>query len=396
MKLLLIIACGVLVFITHTIQAQPYIPQADADIIETLPTRSAAWFTTKSLRQQLNAEPNNLKLALSLVKHYIELGRADADPRYFGYAEAVLAPWLASPRPAPEALTLRATLYQNRHEFPAALRYLDQALALQPRLAQAWLTKALVLEVQGQYAAALKSCLPLLKLASPLAATMCINTSQSLSGQLDAAYRQLRQIVTHLNNEPPEDQQWALVTLAEMAERIGDNTAADHYYQAALAVNLRNAYLLGSYADFLQDQGRYQTVITLLANETRADGLLLRLTLAEQQAPTAALATHIDWLKARFAASRMRGDVTHQGDEARFTLHVLHQSEQALALAQKNWAVQREPRDARILLEATLATDTQKQAALPTLAFLAENHVQDVRLQVLITRLKASGAVASN
>jgi hypothetical protein len=65
-----------------------------------------------------------------------------------------------------------------------------------------------------------------------------------------------------------------------------------------------------------------------------------------------------------------------------------------LALAQKNWAVQREPRDARILLEAALATETQKQAALPTLTFLAENLVQDARLQTLITRLKAGGAVA--
>ena len=56
--------------------------------------------------------------------------------------------------------------------------------------------------------------------------------------------------------------------------------------------------------------------------------------------------------------------------------------------------MQREPRDGRILLEAALATDTQKQAALPTLRFLAENHVQDARLQVLKTRLKAGGAVA--
>jgi len=368
--------------------AQPYYPKAENEVLEQLPARGKSWFETRALRKSVEANPNDLAKALQLVRRYIELGREESDPRYYGYAEAYLTPWLQTAHPSAEVLTLRATLFQNRHEFPAALDNLNKALAQQPRLAQAWLTKALINEVQGNYAIALNSCLPLLKLASPLTSTVCINSTLSLSGQLDAAYQQLKQALQIAQAEQAQDKQWALITLAEMAERKGDIEAAEQHYQQAFEQEQRNGYLLGTYADFLQDHGRYHEVIKLLQNETRADGLLLRLTLAEQQLNLAQFGTHKETLAARFAAGRMRGDVTHQGDEARFMLHVLNEPSQALALAQKNWSVQREPRDARILLESVLAAGKVKSQAQPTLDFLAQSKLQDARLQPLVDQFK--------
>jgi Tfp pilus assembly protein PilF len=327
-------------------------------------------------------------MALKLVRRYIELGRAESDPRYYGYAEALLSPRMQAAHPPAAVLTLRATLFQNRHEFPAALEHLQTAIAQQPRLTQAWLTRALILEVQGHYADALNSCLTLSKLAPSLSASVCINSALSLSGQLDNAYQQLSQIVRIAEEEAPQDRQWALICLAEMAERKGEIEQADGYYRKAFDLKLRNGYLLGAYADFLQDQARYQEVITLLKNETRADGLLLRLTRAEQQLNLPDADIHIEILKARFAASKMRGDNTHQGDEARFLLYLLKQPELALALAKLNWAVQREPRDARILLESALAAGNNQTQAQSALDFLIQNKLQDVRLQPLIAQFK--------
>jgi len=127
-------------------------------------------------------------------------------------------------------------------------------------------------------------------------------------------------------------------------------------------------------------------VVKLLKDETRADGLLLRLTRAEQQLNLPEADTHIAILKARFAASKMRGDNTHQGDEARFLLYLLKQPEPALALAKLNWGVQHEPRDARILLESALAVGKSKPQAQPTLDFLIQNRLQDARLQPLVAQ----------
>lgn len=390
MKDLLTIVLVFSCLIYSPVYAQPYYPKTDNEVLEQLPARGKSWFEIRSLRKMVESNPDDLSKALQLVRRYIELGRAESDPRYYGYAEAVLTPWMQTAHPAAEVLTLRATLFQNRHEFPAALDNLNKALAQQPRLAQAWLTRALIQEVQGNYAAALKSCLPLLKLAPRLTATVCINSTLSLSGQLDAAYQQLKQAVQIAQTEQPQERQWALITLAEMAERKGDVETAELHYRKAFDLEQRNGYLLGTYADFLLDHGRYDEVIKLLQNETRADGLLLRLTKAEQQLNLLEADSHKETLKARFAASRMRGDSSHQGDEARFMLHLLNKPDKALELAQKNWLVQREPRDARILLEAALASGKIKQEAQPTLEFLARSRLQDARLQALIDQLKGA------
>lgn len=392
MKQILMIVLAFTWPIQNSAYAQPYYPKSDNEVLEQLPARGKSWFEIRSLRKRVESNPGDLAKALQLVRRYIELGRAESDPRYYGYAEAVLTPWMQTTHPAAEVLTLRATLFQNRHEFPAALDHLNKALAQQPRLAQAWLTRALIQEVQGNYAAALNSCLPLFKLAPPLTATVCVNSTLSLSGQLDADYQQLKQAVQIAQTEQPQDRQWALITLAEMAERKGDVETAEQLYRKVFDLEQRNGYLLGTYADFLQDHGRYDEVIKLLQNETRADGLLLRLTRAEQKLNLPEADTHIEILKARFAASRMRGDSSHQGDEARFMLHLLNKPDKALELAQKNWLVQREPRDARILLEAALASGNIKQEILPTLDFLSQTRLQDVRLQALIDQFKGAGS----
>lgn len=372
--------------------AQPYYPKTDNEVLEQLPARGESWFEIRSLRKSVESNPNDLPKALQLVRRYIELGRAESDPRYYGYAEAALAPWMLSANPSAETLTLRATLFQNRHEFPAALDYLNKALAQQPRLAQAWLTRALIQEVQGNYAAALKSCLPLLKLASSLTANVCMTSTLSLSGQLDSAYQQLNQAIQMAHSEQPQEKQWALITLAEMAERKGNDEAAEQHYRKAFDLEQRNGYLLATYADFLMDHKRYNEVIKLLQNETRADGLLLRLTMAEQQLNLPEAGSHRETLEARFAASRMRGDSSHQGDEARFMLHVLNKPELALELARKNWSVQRESRDARILLEAALASGRASHEAQPIFDFLAQSRLQDARLQPLIEQFKRAGS----
>lgn len=365
---------------------EPYKPLSDDDVLERAPKASAEWRQLRILRQRLAEIPAAPDSALVLARKYIELGRTESDPRYFGRAESVLLPWLREESRSAEALTLRATLYQSRHEFGKALADLSAALARQPRLVQAWLTRAVILQVQGDYPAAMKSCLPLIKLSSDLLAAACINSILSLSGQAEFAYQQLNQTLTNAQADESE-KLWVTVMLAEMAEQLGKFPAAESHYREALTLKQKTAYLLASYADFLLDRGRPTEVVDLLRDETRVDSLLLRLTLAEQRLNSPPLAGHIEMLKARFSASRLRGDTSHQGDEARFTLHLLKDPASALELAQSNWMVQREPRDLRILLEAALATENMS-AAQPGLDFLFRNHLQDVRLEGLVEQLR--------
>ena len=95
------------------------------------------------------------------------------------------------------------------------------------------------------------------------------------------------------------------------------------------------------------------------------------------------LAAAITTLANRFDAARLRGDVAHQREEARFTLQLLARPAEALALAQRNWAVQKESADAHILLEAARAAG-QDAAANPVRDFIRDLHLNDRRLAVFL------------
>jgi hypothetical protein len=62
-------------------------------------------------------------------------------------------------------------------------------------------------------------------------------------------------------------------------------------------------------------------------------------------------------------------------------LEVRDDAAQALRLAQRNWSVQREPSDARLLLEAA-AKAGDPSAAAPARQWLAESKLQDQRIVI--------------
>jgi predicted Zn-dependent protease len=183
---------------------------------------------------------------------------------------------------------------------------------------------------------------------------------------------------------------WALTVLAETDARLGDSEAAERHFREALSLGPRDSYLLGAYADFLLDARRPDEVRTLLQNESRIDPLLLRLALADQALGAPTLASRVTDLGERFAANRRRGDTSHQREEARFALYLLKDSQEALRLAEANWAQQREPWDARVLLAAALAA-ARPAAARPVLDWLQTTHLEDDHVRELAAKL-AGGA----
>jgi hypothetical protein len=85
--------------------------------------------------------------------------------------------------------------------------------------------------------------------------------------------------------------------------------------------------------------------------------------------------------------NRLRGDVSHRREEARFALHLSKRASDALRLAEANWTVQREPWDARLLLEAALAAGAPISAR-PVLDWLTTSHLEDDQIRRLASRLK--------
>ncbi len=384
-----VVACACALF-AQLAQAAPYLPAKGSDVLERLPRRNdPAQLALQDLRKQLAANPNNLALATTVARNHIATARRETDPRYFGYAQAALAPWWAMPAPPSQVRLLRATLLQSTHHFPEAMRDLDAIVAAEPNNPQAWLTRATVQTVRGDYQGATASCARLSSITTQLVSMTCISSIGAMTGRSAASESLLETTLSRNAEADPELQVWVLTLLAEIAERRGNAAVAEARYKKALAMSPRDSYLIGAYADFLLDQKRPAEVLALVKDQTRIDGLLLRQALALKQSPaSAALASADAELAARFSAAMQRGDTVHQREQARYELHVRGDTRTALALAQKNWAVQKESADMRVLLEAALKAG-DKAAAAPVLAWAAKHSVEDVAVARLAKQLGA-------
>jgi len=382
--------------------AAPFVPQSGTEVLEKLPGRANLDDAAlRRQRAQLAAAPRDPSVAAEAAQHYIELGRATSDPRYFGYAQAALAPWWNAATPPVPVLLLRATLLQSSHRFAEAIRDLGAVTRTDPENAQAWLTLATVQVVRGEYDAAVRSCGRLSSLAGQLASITCLANARAAGGQLAASERLLalaleRSSIASGGETGTQDasmrglQLWTLTLLGELAARRGDAARAEERFRKALVLAPGDSYLLGAYSDLLLDLGRYAEAKTLLRDHLRIDGLLLRHTIAAQAAslrPAPAVAGAIAELQARFDAAARRGDAIHQREQARFELHLRHNPRTALDLALANWQVQKEPADLRILLEAALAAH-DPAAARPALAWRRQQGLEDSRIALLARQLE--------
>ncbi len=370
-------------------QAAPFTPSSDQQVLERLPAGAAdpRQRELRELRDRWRAQPADAAAAVSLARRYFEASAAEGDPRYVGYAQAALAPWWDKPEPPAEVRVMRAVLRQFGHEFDAALADLAAAVRHDPGDGEAWAWQVAIRLVQAKYPQAREACEQLAALAEALIGAGCRAQVDSLTGRAATAADGLRAALLSDAAASPEQRLWSLTRLAEIEERRGRFAEAEAAFRAALALGLPDVYLLSAYADFLLDRGRAPEVLALLKDKERSDLLLLRLAIAGKVSGAPQAAAWADALGARFDAARLRGDALHQKEEARFALAVLGQPKRALPLASANYALQREPADARVLLEAAIAA-REPAAAEPVLRWLDETGAESVVLRQLAAQLK--------
>lgn len=362
------------------VQAAPRTPASDAEVLERLPTRAGDSTARElgSLRVAWVQSPTDEAAATRLAWGYFDLAMASGDPRYVGYADAVVQRFPAT-HSAP-LLTLRGMLRQYRHDFAGALSDLDEALKQDPSYASAQAWRGAIFLVKADYAAARQACEALQRLERAVLAGGCLGLVQAYAGELDASYQTLQNSLDLAAF--PDDQLWLQTRLGEVAAWRGQPAQAESHYRAALALGRDDVYLLAAWTDFLLDAGRPAEVVQWLQAWEASDSLLLRLAEAEAALQLPAAARHRQMMADRFAAARARGDTTHRAEEARFELRLRQEAKTAVGLARDNYAVQREPRDARILLEAAIAAQ-DSASAQPARDWLSTSGFEDARMRRL-------------
>lgn len=368
--------------------AAPRAPASDDEVVERLPARPDA--AQQARRAALARDPAQLPIALAVARESIDQARREGDPRALGSAQAALAPWWRDPQaPAPVRL-LRATVLQSQHDFDAARADLDGLLAdaaLAPPLqAQALLTRASLHQLHGRFDDARRDCQALRQTAGAGAgpavqrvAQACLLELQSLTGDPQAARRGLDALALAAAGASGPDP-WLALLQAELAERLGDDAAAERHYAAATAVP--EVYALAAQADWLLDRGRDRDALSALARgPDAADALQLRRAIAWQRLGDPRAAPAVASVRERLAALRQRGDRPHLREEARLALDLDHDAPRALALAWAQWGEQQEPADAVLLWRAAKAAGAADDRVPRALAaWLPDPARADVRL----------------
>jgi tetratricopeptide (TPR) repeat protein len=324
---------------------------------------------------------DRIDVALPLAQLYIKQARSTGDLRYLGYAEAMLGNWIGPTTTSAEALVLHATILQSRHEFSRALTVLHRALALKPDDAQAWLTVATVLRVLGRYDEAQGACDEVSRRADAAVTELCRQGLRGLTGQLASAYEQIQRISSR--EMPEAERAWRDSELGEMAVRLGEDAAAEHWFRNGLRSSPDDFYLRAAYADLLLRDHRPHEVLALLRGQDSLEPLLLRIAIAQKQLRDPGLQASRARLSAAFAAESQRGDGVHRREESRFLLEIQNDPRAALKAAAANWEVQREVEDVLVFLRAANAAGTPEVAA-SVREFVREHATQDTRITPLL------------
>jgi hypothetical protein len=377
-----IIAAVVATLVASTASAAPYRPSDDATVLVTVPPAAASMQADIRKSQiALAANPNDLNLALEVARAAIREGRASADPRRYGQAQAALAPWWSIPNPPMSVRVLRAIIRQSLHDFAGAEADLDAILRLDPRNGQARLTRAFIRQTVGTLADAREDCRRLPPSVGVMAAAVCLLRVEALTGSASSSLERLDQMIKIDGRSEPVVRRWAQAVGADMAAMLGQTEAADLRFSEA-TTDGADIPTLVAFADHLLDSDRPAEVLKLLAGRSEADIVYLRLAIAGKRLDDARAPHWAALLADRFAASNASGVQLHLREEARFELEVRSDAGTALKLALANWKIQKEPSDARLVLQTALAAN-DPAAAADVLAFIEKTGLADTRIKPL-------------
>ncbi|HEV7605758.1 MAG TPA: hypothetical protein VGO61_00330 [Steroidobacteraceae bacterium] len=312
--------------------------------------------------------------SVALGAAFIERARAQREPRYFGRAEAVLAPRAMKAGAGAALRRLYAQVLQYRHAFAAAEALLDTILNEAPHDLDAQLLRASIRLVRGNFAGARGDCAQLAAGGGNGAQLgfVCLAEALAGGGQFARAQALLDNASAEQANAEPRTHAYLLATRAELRERARDLDGAIADYRAALTLAPQDDSIRAALADTLAAHGDAHDAQELLAVDKPSLALLVRsaaLAHGERRAEFSTRAAA--WLDLEAA----RGDAMHYREAAMLAL-ANENPTLALAAARKNFTVQRELPDVRVLARA--ATAARNDAALLALrAWMRETGYRD-------------------
>jgi len=293
--------------------------------------------------------------AVALASAFIERARTLREPMYFGRAEAVLAPLAANPAAGATLRRLYAQVLQHRHEFAGAEALLDAVVRDAPHDDEARLLRASVRLVRGDFSGARADCAQIAARGGDAAALGFACFAQALAGggYLERGSGVLEALPAGEGDHDVATRAYLLTTRAELRERGRDIAGAILDYREALKLAPGDDSIRAALADALVANGNTGEARDLLAIDKPSLSLLVRsAALLEGTRRTALVARADSWI----ALEAARGDKPHLREAAMLAL-ANGDSARALMAARRNFEMQKELADVRVLARAARAAN---------------------------------------
>lgn len=336
-----------------------FVPADPAFVVADV-TRAAPDEELAGLLRRWRATPEDEAATLALARAYVDRARTRREPRYFGRAEALLAPMAARRGASPGLRRGYAETLQFRHAFAPAEAILDELLREQPRDADSRLRRGSLRLTRGDFAGARADCAQLTRARGAVASAgiACLAEALAGSGELARARTLLDALAGDASTLDPAAAAYLLATRAELGERAGDVVAAMGDYRRAVSFAPEDDAIRAALADALTTRGDAAASI-VLAVENPSLALLVRQA-AMPGAPSALTRRARLWLELEMA----RGDAIHHREAALLAL-ANDRPEEALIAARRNFETQRELADVRVLARAAVrARDSETRRML--------------------------------
>lgn len=342
--LVVFVTCLVWCLPTAALAQRPpaVVPDRADTVLERLPRGYAA----------LAPSAGGAPLTLAQIQQLLATAARTGDARLAARAEASLARFPARGA-TPAVLGARAYLAQHRHEFNAALALLDRLIRDDPRDADAHLTHAQILLVQGHLDRAREDCVALALGVDVGRGLLCVAAISLRRGDTAAAAGVLDRWLAAAERDD-SSLRYVLVTRGEVASRARA-ADADAWFQRALALAPDDVRTLAAYARHLRATGRNADASRLLASAPNTDALQLQRALAADAAGRTDAPALIAAQARRYELAHAVGSQPELRDEAEFLLTLRGDAAGALVLAQRNFAAQRDYEDVDVLRRAAIA-----------------------------------------
>ena len=351
-------------------------------------TADGAASDLKAAEQAWRRDPRNLELAARYAREAFLVGLTEGDLRWFGIAKAALLPWWNEPVLSAQGHFMRGLVKQGFHDFEGGLADINAAIALDGNRAELWSWRFAIHLLWADMAAARADCDALGQRAGADEGRACLAVLAYRTGRAPVAVTELKKLVALPDFQSGSAQDWLRFHLGEAQRTAGQYDAAQATWAEHLAQRPRSHGVRLALVELLNARGQHAQAKRWATTPAPTDALLVQQLLASQALGDADAPRLARQVEDRMAAQALRQDTLIERPKMVYLIHHGRDVAAGLALAQENWAAQKEPPDALLLVEAALKLD-RPQAAAPVLDWMAQTGYTDPALAAVAGQLKS-------